>query len=137
MYNAEARAILEGLRQALNSLIARLAPRIHICLDNLGVAHNADGVSKGSSQKVFREFRDLAKDWLQSSKQLTIQWIPGHTGIEKNKLADQEARIHVKRVPISGLNLQHTFNSATQNIQMRKDSSWQLKWQNSTFSRAA
>ena len=63
--------MLEGLRQALKSSMARVAPEIHICLDNLG-ARNASGIPKSSSQKAFRQFRDLAKGWLQTSKKLTV-----------------------------------------------------------------
>lgn len=39
--------------------IAKIQEGIHSCLDNLGVARNAGGVPKSSSQKVFRQFRDL------------------------------------------------------------------------------
>lgn len=38
-----------------------------------------------------RQFRVLAESWLQSGKELTVQWIPGHAGIEGNELADQDA----------------------------------------------
>ena len=54
--------MLKDLKQALNSLIARVALGIHICLDNLEMACIASRVPKGSSQKVFREIRDLAKN---------------------------------------------------------------------------
>ena len=53
--------------------MARVAPGIHICLDNPGVACNADGIPKSSSQKAFRQFRDVAKGWLQTGKELTVQ----------------------------------------------------------------
>lgn len=47
--------VFEGLRQALNSSMTRVAPGLHICPDNLGVARNAGEVPKGSSQKSCEE----------------------------------------------------------------------------------
>ena len=84
--------MLESLKQALKSPMAQVAPEIHICLDNLGVARNAGWIPKSSSQKVLRQFRDLAEGWLQTGSKLTVQWIPDHLGIEGNELADQEAK---------------------------------------------
>lgn len=43
--------MLEGLKQALNSSMARIALRIYICLNNLRVACNAGGILKSSSKK--------------------------------------------------------------------------------------
>ncbi len=73
VYDAEAVALLEGLKEALKSLIARVTLGIHICLDNFSVACNARQIPKGSSQGVFRKFRDAAKTWLQTGKQMTVQ----------------------------------------------------------------
>ena len=46
VYDAEAVVLLEGLKEALKSPIARVAPGIHICLDNLSVACNAGQIPK-------------------------------------------------------------------------------------------
>ncbi len=86
VYNAEALAILRGLEAAIARPMARLAPGIHICLDNLSVARNA---GKGSSQAAFKKFRDAAKGWLYTGKRLTVQWIPAQTRIEGNEIADK------------------------------------------------
>ena len=61
IYEAEAIAILEGLKQALSIPMARVANGIHICLDNLGVARNSSLIPEGSSQETFKQFRSLAK----------------------------------------------------------------------------
>lgn len=53
--------------------MARVATEIHICLENRGVACNAGGIPKSSSQKAFRQLRDLAKGWLQTGNKLTVQ----------------------------------------------------------------
>ena len=65
--------MLKDLRQALKSPMAKVASRIYICLDNLGMARNIGRISKSFSQKAFRRFKDLAKGWLQTSKKLTVQ----------------------------------------------------------------
>ena len=137
VYDAEAIAMLEGLKQALKSPMARVAPGIHICLDNLGVARNAGGIPKSSSQKAFRQFRDLAEGWLQTGKELTVQWIPGHAEIEGNELADQEAKKYAKRAPAAGLNLHQSLSGAKRKIRKMKDVNWQLEWQKGIFSGAA
>ena len=125
IYDEEAIAMLEGLKQALKSPMARVAPGIHICLDNLGVARNAGGIPRTSSQEAFAQFRDLAKSWLQSGKELTVQWVPGHAGIEENELADRKAKKYAKLPPIAGLNLQ-SISSAKRKIRKMKDVNWQL-----------
>ncbi len=134
VYDAEVIAMLEGLRQALKSPIAREAPGIHICLDNLGVARNAGRIPKSCSQKAFRQFRDLAEGWLQTGKELTAQWVPGHAGIEGNELANQEAKKYAKRPQVAGLNLHQSIRSVKRKIPMMKDPNWQLEWQKGTFS---
>lgn len=72
VYDAEAVAMLEGLKEALKSSMARAALGIYICLDNLSIACNAGQIPKGSSQGVFKKFRDAAKTWLQIGKRMTV-----------------------------------------------------------------
>lgn len=52
VYDAEAAALLGGLKEVLNSAISQVVPGIHICLDNLSVAQNAGQVANGFSQNV-------------------------------------------------------------------------------------
>ncbi len=117
--------------------MAGAAPGIHICLDNLGVARNAGGIPKSSSQKAFRRFRDLDEGWLQTGKELTVQWIPDHVGIEGSELANQEAKKYAKQPPVAGLNLHQSISIAKCKIRMMKDINWQLEWQKGTFSGVA
>lgn len=42
--------------------------KIYICLDNFSIASNAKQISKVSSQKFFKKFRDVAKTLLQTGK---------------------------------------------------------------------
>ena len=101
------------------------------------MARNAGEVPKSSSQKVFRQFRDLAEGWLQTGKEMSVQWIPGHTGIEGNELADQEAKKHAKLPPAAELNLEQSLSNAKRKIRKMKDTNWQLEWQKGWFSGAA
>ena len=68
--------MLEGLKQAFSSPMARVAYRIHICLDNLGVARKSSLIPEGSSQETFKQFRNLVKEWLQTWGEMTVQWNP-------------------------------------------------------------
>lgn len=69
-----------------------------VCLDNLSIAQNAGKIPNGSSQATFVKFRELVKTWLaKEGKTLTVQWVPGHEGIEGNKIADEEARKHASK----------------------------------------
>ena len=71
VYDAEVIAMLEGLKQALESPMARVAPGIHICLENLEVARNTGCIPKSSNRKVFRQSKNLAAGWIQTGKELT------------------------------------------------------------------
>lgn len=92
VYDAEATAIVYGLQAALNSPMAQVAPWIHLCLDNLSVARAAGKITKGSSQKLFKQFRDTAKMWMDGGGKMTVNWIPSHSSIEGNEIADREAK---------------------------------------------
>lgn len=62
VYDAEALAMLEGLEAAIASPIAKLAPGIHICLDNLSVARNAGQTTKWSCQAAFKKIQRCCKN---------------------------------------------------------------------------
>jgi len=61
VFDAEAIALKEGMKAAIDSHAGSWATRIHVCLDNVSVADLATGRPTTSSQKVFRS----SKKWLQ------------------------------------------------------------------------
>lgn len=129
VYDAEVLAMLGGLEAAIASPMARLAPGIHFCLENLSVARNAGRTTKGSSQAAFKKFRDVAKIWLQTGKRLTVQWIPAHPGIEGNEIADSEAKKYAKIAIAPGSQGVQTLAHAKRVIRRKKDEAWQLEWE--------
>ena len=115
--------MLEGLKQVLSSPRARVAHGIHICLDNLGWLV----IPEGFSQETFKQFRNLAKGWLQTGKEMTVQWTPSHAGIEGNELADKEAKRHSKLPPTTERVHCQTLSNAKCKVRKMKDNAWQLE----------
>ncbi len=91
-------------------------------------------MANGSSQNTFKQIRDLAKAWIQTGKRMSIQWIPGHTEIEGNEIADGEAKKYSKLAPTPMANQTQTLSNARRRLKRSKDNAWQLEWQSGTFS---
>ena len=131
VYDAEAFAMTRGLEIALESPMARHAPAICICLDNLSVAKNAGKIPNGSSQAALIKFRELAKSWLaKEGKTLTVQWIPGHEGIKGNEIADSEARRYASKAVNPQSCIAQSLSNAKRQIRKSKDVAWQWEWEN-------
>ncbi len=88
------------------------------------MAQNAGSVPNGSSQGTFQRFRDFAKGWLNSGRRLTVQWIPGHSGILGNEIADIEAKRQAKMSSAANNQVFQTLSSRKSHIRGQKDKGW-------------
>lgn len=106
VFDAEAIGALEGLKAALKLPSTKLAENLWICLDNLEVAMQLLDSFDGSSQAVFESFKILAKQWQLRTRLLHIpigsvkvHWVPGHTKIKGNEVADKAAKEGAGKIP--------------------------------------
>jgi ribonuclease HI len=99
VFDAEAAGALEGARSALTSPGAKLATDLWVFLDNLEVAYRLLSPFAGSSQQVFTDFQEVARQWPLRQRlphtlpgALRVRWVPGHVGVPGNEAADQAAK---------------------------------------------
>lgn len=97
--DAEVSAVLHGIKAALALSTIRYANDMWIFLDNKEVTLTLKNAAIKSSQLVYNEITKANKIWkirtrlphLQEGS-IRVCWIPGHSLIEGNELADLEAR---------------------------------------------
>ncbi|KAF7139722.1 hypothetical protein CNMCM5793_007559 [Aspergillus hiratsukae] len=99
VFDAEAEAALAGMKAAMSLETARFATNLWVFLDNLEVTLRLLSPSTGSSQKVFKTFCELASTWPLRERlphtnkgSVQIRWVPGHTHIPENEVADHAAK---------------------------------------------
>ena len=101
VFDAEAAGALAGLKAASTCYHAAYSSNLHVLLDNQEAVLQLQGSPRGSSQQTFLEFQDLASRWPSRSThlpgvppgQVFVHWIPGHSGITGNEMADQQANL--------------------------------------------
>lgn len=93
VFDAEALAALHGLRATLD-LRTDPSHRIYILLDNQAAVNCLCGRPSETSQEVFLEFQRIVRE----EGNIAVKWLPGHTDIPGNDLADGLANLGVKIV---------------------------------------
>lgn len=53
-------------------------------------------MANGSSKNTFKQFREIAKAWIQTDKRISIQQISRYMRIKENKIADGKAKKYLK-----------------------------------------
>jgi ribonuclease HI len=113
VYDAEIMGAVEGLHVALQQHCTSYSTQLVILLDNLAaaslLANNRPALYR---QGLTETFHQLTTQWMESPTALTtprkpvqVHWIPGHSGIAGNELADRLAKlgatIHDPSIPPS------------------------------------
>lgn len=100
VHDAELMGAVEGLRAALDLPCTRYSTGINILLDNVAAASLlADGRPAPHRRELTDTFHQLQRQWQEipsllslPSRPVNIRWIPGHSGIAGNELADKLAK---------------------------------------------
>lgn len=71
--------------------MARVAPRIHICLNNLGAASNVGGIL-WSGGKYMPRSRQMAGDRKTSGKKVNRQWEKTKESINRESMSQFESK---------------------------------------------
>lgn len=110
VFDAEARAAVEGIRQAIISGDTSSALDIWICLDNQEVALRLLAPFLGSSTETFQTALDLQYTWQSRPRpdnsragSIRVRWVPGHLNVPGNELADTLARQGASQAPLTPL----------------------------------
>jgi ribonuclease HI len=100
VYDAEIMGAVEGLQAAVNLPCASYSTGLVILLDNLAVASLlADGRPVPHRRKLTDLFQKLTTQWKSAAYILStprtpveVRWMPGHSGIAGNEIADELAK---------------------------------------------
>jgi len=85
VFDAEAMGALKGLEKAIE--LAPRASHYSLCIDSTSVIRCCRGKAPITSNWVFLSLHELME-----KHTVTVKWVPGHTGIEGNELADRLAQ---------------------------------------------
>lgn len=100
MCNIEVHAALQGIHTALNLPTIRFACNLWLFIDNQKVVKSLSKYeSVKSSSNIYDQIIEANNKWKSRGRlphtlegEIKVCWIPGHSGIEGNELADLEAK---------------------------------------------
>lgn len=98
--DAEARAALQGIKAAIALPTTRFSKDLRAFIGNRNVANKILSKTPAfSSQSTYSEIEKITELWKTRNRlphipegQLNIRWVPSHSGIQGNYLADIEAK---------------------------------------------
>ena len=120
VYDAEAEALCKGLSAATSHPLSIYMESLYACLDNQAVIAGFRQHPKGTSAATLQKCKDYVEIWNNRSRSQPstclepgaafVLWIPGHSGILGNKLANKEAscgahlplELHAKQMSTAG-----------------------------------
>jgi ribonuclease HI len=101
VFDAELRAVYECLLTCRHYARIHHLHRhhIHIFSDNQAAITHSASLDRGTGQEIAALIRDMTLALRPHVVQVTVHWVPGHTGIPGNKKADMLAKLVTERQP--------------------------------------
>ncbi|KAF8705292.1 Reverse transcriptase (RNA-dependent DNA polymerase), partial [Rhizoctonia solani] len=135
IYDAEMLGIALCLGKSVQIAEQVQAARIAIYCDNQAVVRSISSLHRHPAQYAARIFHQHAHSFLSKdpSRHILVRWLPGHSKIAGNKLADEAAKRSETLRPTPLFN--RTITWAKANATKRASKSWRKIWDEHALSR--
>ncbi|KAF8747105.1 Reverse transcriptase (RNA-dependent DNA polymerase) [Rhizoctonia solani] len=135
IYDAEMLGIAMCLNSATRIAEQVQAKRIIIYCDNQAAVKDISSLHRHPAQYASRIFHQHAQQFLEkdTSRHITVKWLPGHSKIDGNELADEAAKRSEMLQPTPVFN--RTITWARTRATKRATSSWGKVWNEHITSR--
>ena len=126
--NAELHAILQAMKWVYKlsntNILSNLEKTIWIFSDSI----NAINEIHNSTNHIFaRQIRKLAKRLFESNYQVILQWVPSHSNITENEIADKIAKTGHNQILVESSAI--TFDYVKDQINQNMLTTWTNQWQ--------